>query len=140
MFDLARIEYGRIDYGMLNGRPQLWEINTNPTIWRGPGPALDESRLDAYKQMLSPGYDRFYDDFSAAWHGLDDDRDRTEHIELNAPAPLRRAIARDAARRRRLVRRQERLDAVVRHPWVSPAARAIKRVLTAIEARRLRSS
>ena len=32
IFDLARIEYGRIDYALLDGRPQVWEINTNPMI------------------------------------------------------------------------------------------------------------
>lgn len=32
IFELAGIEYGRIDYGILNGRPQVWEINTNPTV------------------------------------------------------------------------------------------------------------
>ena len=30
MFDLAKIQYGRIDYSMLGDRPQVWEINTNP--------------------------------------------------------------------------------------------------------------
>lgn len=29
---IARIEYGRIDYSMLNNVPQVWEINTNPII------------------------------------------------------------------------------------------------------------
>lgn len=29
---LARIEYGKIDYGVLDGKPQVWEIATNPTI------------------------------------------------------------------------------------------------------------
>jgi hypothetical protein len=32
IFDLARIEYGRIDYGYANGRLQVFEINANPTI------------------------------------------------------------------------------------------------------------
>lgn len=31
-FELARIEYGRIDYAMLGDRPQVWEINDNPTF------------------------------------------------------------------------------------------------------------
>ncbi|MEI9988362.1 MAG: hypothetical protein WDN69_37845 [Aliidongia sp.] len=31
-FDLARIEYGRADFGLIGGRVQLYEINTNPTI------------------------------------------------------------------------------------------------------------
>jgi hypothetical protein len=32
IFDLAHIDYGRIDYGVLNGRVVTWEINTNPTL------------------------------------------------------------------------------------------------------------
>jgi hypothetical protein len=31
-FRLANIQYGRIDYGVRNGVPQVWEINTNPMI------------------------------------------------------------------------------------------------------------
>jgi hypothetical protein len=31
-FDLANVEYGRIDYSFLDGRIQVWEINTNPMI------------------------------------------------------------------------------------------------------------
>jgi hypothetical protein len=29
---MARIEYGKIDYAMLDGTPQVWEIATNPSI------------------------------------------------------------------------------------------------------------
>lgn len=32
IFSAARIDYGRIDYALLDGRIQVWEINTNPTI------------------------------------------------------------------------------------------------------------
>lgn len=35
VFRLARIDYGRIDYGVVDGRPQVFEINTNPTILPG---------------------------------------------------------------------------------------------------------
>lgn len=31
-FESAGIEYGRIDYGVLDGRVRVWEINTNPTV------------------------------------------------------------------------------------------------------------
>ena len=33
-FDLARIEYGRADYGVVDGRVEIWEINTNPYVIR----------------------------------------------------------------------------------------------------------
>lgn len=32
IFQLANIEYGRIDYGLLEGEIQVWEINTNPIL------------------------------------------------------------------------------------------------------------
>jgi hypothetical protein len=32
IFELAQVDYGRIDYGLRNGRIQVWEINTNPMI------------------------------------------------------------------------------------------------------------
>jgi hypothetical protein len=31
-FEIAQIEYGRLDYGLLKGEPQIYEINTNPTV------------------------------------------------------------------------------------------------------------
>ncbi|HUG28683.1 MAG TPA: hypothetical protein VMK53_10350, partial [Gemmatimonadales bacterium] len=35
-FELSRIDFGRIDYGVFDGQPQAWEINMNPTIGRQP--------------------------------------------------------------------------------------------------------
>ena len=32
VFRLANIEFGQIDYALLNGRIQVWEINTNPHL------------------------------------------------------------------------------------------------------------
>jgi len=34
IFGLAGIDYGRVDYGVKDGRIQVWEINTNPMIVR----------------------------------------------------------------------------------------------------------
>lgn len=32
IFDLAGYDFGRIDYAMCDGRPVVWEINSNPTL------------------------------------------------------------------------------------------------------------
>jgi hypothetical protein len=32
VFELAGIEYGRVDFGILGGRPQIYEINSNPDL------------------------------------------------------------------------------------------------------------
>ncbi len=39
IFCTAGIQYGRIDFSLLNGRPQVWEINTNPELF-APGQYL----------------------------------------------------------------------------------------------------
>lgn len=31
-FDLANVEYGRVDFGLVGGRPEIYEINTNPCM------------------------------------------------------------------------------------------------------------
>ena len=33
-FHVAHIEYGRVDFGLVDGQPQIYEINTNPTVRR----------------------------------------------------------------------------------------------------------
>lgn len=47
VFQIAGIEYGRADFGIVAGRPQFYEINTNPVIGQGglghPVPVRDES-------------------------------------------------------------------------------------------------
>ena len=50
----ARIAYGRIDYGLLEGRVQVWEINTNPMITHeaaDAGPTRD-GVVTAFSQKL----------------------------------------------------------------------------------------
>jgi hypothetical protein len=37
VFRLARIEYGRVNYGLRDGRVQVWEINTNPVVTQRAG-------------------------------------------------------------------------------------------------------
>lgn len=44
LFDRARIEYGRADYGLRGGRIQLWEINTNPMLVSRGGAAIPDRR------------------------------------------------------------------------------------------------
>lgn len=46
VFDVAGVDYGRIDYGVTASGPQVWEINLNPSLTRGPGPAPPPMRLE----------------------------------------------------------------------------------------------
>jgi hypothetical protein len=46
-FDLARIEYGRADFSLVDGKVQLYEINTNPHI----GEMIDHPSADRVESM-----------------------------------------------------------------------------------------
>lgn len=59
IFALARIEYGRVDYCVVDGRVQAFEINTNPTVIQGGAGALADLSLyvrlhdDALMRLLA---------------------------------------------------------------------------------------
>jgi hypothetical protein len=63
-FDLAGIDYGRADFGLVDGRVQVYEINPTPFVellGDGPSPLRSESNrlsnahyLDALRQLDSP--------------------------------------------------------------------------------------
>ncbi len=59
---LANIGYGRIDYAIHAGRPQIWEINTTPSIIGLPGP--DDA-------VRGPAHERFLAAFSSALDAAD---------------------------------------------------------------------
>ena len=66
IFELAQIEYGRIDYSIKDGRVQTWEINLNPTIGRGLRPPSRKlaPELDAIRDHVRAC---FYQGFESGW-------------------------------------------------------------------------
>ena len=53
-FELAGVDYGRIDFGFVGGRPQVYEINTNPSLLppatTHPFPIRVKSGEEVYRQ------------------------------------------------------------------------------------------
>ena len=73
IFDVAGVEYGRIDYAMREGRVETWEINLNPTIRRGRRP--DFKRIpEALDRIKDVARQHFLGRFEAAVRGLDTGR------------------------------------------------------------------
>jgi len=66
IFELARVDYGQIDYSVKDGRIHTWEVNLNPTIGRsvddsgGPGPVELHPLRTATRE-------HFFDRFREAW-------------------------------------------------------------------------
>lgn len=47
-FDIGGIDYGRADYGLVGGVPQIWEINTNPVV---PASRLEKAKPTRQEAM-----------------------------------------------------------------------------------------
>jgi Flp pilus assembly protein TadD len=66
VFDFANIEYGRMDFGFVEGRACVYEINTNPTIF-GPGEHSIPQRVESSRLRWSR--------FLEALHAIDTEED-----------------------------------------------------------------
>jgi hypothetical protein len=125
VFALAGVQYGRIDYGVLDGRPQLWEINTNPTIGRVGPPRQRTPEAQAYRDRIAPGRALFYERFLEAWNAIDVSADTACCVAPEPPAALlERLRSQDRVRRRARTRR-----AMFERFAHLPGARALRRIV-----------
>lgn len=126
IFALARIDYGRIDYGMLKGRPQVWEINTNPAlgcslpIAHHRHRSADAGELDALKAIF---HERFADALTKVAGKGDNDP-----LPLRLDDEIRGSLRIDAHHARRHDRLASWVTRVVESPWVQTAKPWLKRI------------
>jgi hypothetical protein len=78
-FDLAHLEYGRCDYAVVNGRVQIWEINSNPIVMRAP---------EEYRPAEMPNQEYFAPKMLTALRSIDLPADR----QLRIPIRFDRAL------------------------------------------------
>ncbi len=76
VFALAGVEYGRVDYGVVDGRVQVFEINTNPYIAPSPLGGARRAHL----------YEHFSRAFLSALAALDGPVDGAARLKVRPPA------------------------------------------------------
>nr|AHZ45571.1 hypothetical protein [uncultured bacterium] len=116
VFDLAHIEYGRIDYGMYRGEPQVWEINMNPTIGRN---AARPTRPDAdrHRHLQEPGRAVSHQQMLEAFRRIDASTPSRE-LDIVIDPALRARLDVEAAQASRQSRAAAVTDRVARHPRI----------------------
>lgn len=55
VFDIAGVEYGRADFGVVDGKPQIYEINTNPNM-KLTDPAAADRRRNESTELFRVNY------------------------------------------------------------------------------------
>lgn len=89
IFRIANVEYGRVDYGLLDGAVQVWEININPGYSAGPASDYPPSRREMHQHVA--------DDLTRAFEAVDTDSVGTRvPITLRLDSALQRSDLGDA--------------------------------------------
>ena len=123
VFTIAGADYGRIDYGVLNGRPQAWEVNLNPTVGRNPAkrPRDLPAEVAGIRDRAREG---FHERLRAAFAALDQPHDG-ETVAVGLDPHLLQAIAAETARARRRRSVIGALQRLYEHPWVGRPFRTV---------------
>jgi hypothetical protein len=126
-FAVAKIRYGRIDYGVRDGAPQVWEINTNPTIVRRAG--NPRTMPPDQWALLEPARERFLERFGAALAAIDSDVDPARTVRIAVSRHELRRLAAERRLRQRLRARRTALARLATGPlWLARCLRATRGV------------
>jgi hypothetical protein len=132
VFRMANIDYGRMDYAVVDGKIQVWEINLNPTLARGRStnkpPAAQAMRDDR-----APASRRFDQRFAAAAARIQPPESAHGSALFTPPTTLLDRVAEERwereRTRRRLGRRQVLYNALRRFTPM-PVVQGISRQAT----------
>jgi len=122
-FELADVEYGRIDYGIRGNTLQIWEINLNPSVGPGPGqpPADYPSPII---DLLQEGRRIYNSKLAAAFVALDPER-RQDRARIRLDPVLTARMQVELARGRRRAGVMGFLGRVYHHPAIGWPFRAL---------------
>lgn len=137
-FRLAGVDYGRIDYGFMNGEPQVWEINTNPVVILTP---------DHYSEIHMPVKRTFAAAIAPAFVAADSVAGSGRMVPITPDPELLRRFDDELRRYRRFKARRRFMHKAVRlrvvkelrkviRPLISPVAPLLARISRSRAARR----
>ena len=103
VFEIARIRYGRIDYGIRDGRLQTWEINTAPVLTADRNQHVTAEALRR-RSLKRAGAEHSHEALRGAFAKIDPGELPGAEIEAEFPQRL----LEEARRQRRNLQRVER--------------------------------
>ena len=128
VFELAGIEYGRVDYGVAGGVPQVWEINLNATLGRAEGQSRHAGLPPALKALRDSGRDIFHAQLRAAFLELDLHQ-APSRVDVQVDADLRARLHHEAEQRARRQRVTGFLERLYDNPLVGRPVRKLYALL-----------
>lgn len=129
VFETARIEYGRLDYGVRKGRPQAWEINLTPVIVGNPGRGPDTVFRQELRRLTMPAKQIALAGLRAAFLSIDREASGGSGIQLDFPPDLERAAAAERSAIEARQRRRKQIDVLAAAPALRTVGSVLRRVI-----------
>jgi hypothetical protein len=128
VFELAGIEYGRVDYGVADGVPQVWEINLNATLGRAEGQSRHTNLAPELKALRDSARDIFHTRLRAAFLELDV-YPSTGTVNVSVDEGLQARLRRDTEQRERRQRVTAWLNRLYDNPLLNRPVRKLYALL-----------
>ncbi|HVO99187.1 MAG TPA: hypothetical protein VMT15_14025 [Bryobacteraceae bacterium] len=129
VFEMAHIEYGRLDYGIRGGRPQAWEINFTPVLAGNPNrprPTPDEERLNL---LMRPAKEHAHAAIREAFERIDPGPIPAGDVRVEFPPALEEEATRARSSVDSMKRRRTWIDRMAAAPGVRAVGPLLRRAL-----------
>ena len=123
VFAVGGVDYGRVDYGVLDGTPQVWEINLNPTIGRVTGWQGNFALPAAINTLREHHREAFHARLRAAFVALD--TGETQAVSVGIGESLLKRVRAESAAIQRRARFLGGVSELSGHPQLGLAIRAV---------------
>ncbi len=125
VFALAGITYGRADFSVLDGRLQIWEINTAPSLGLAPDARAATPERARFRELTRPNRRLFFDGFDKELGGVERRCPEGPPVPCPLPPSLLAEWREEVRRHERLLRRRSRIGRVTDHPVLGELTRSV---------------
>jgi hypothetical protein len=128
VFEMAHIEYGRLDYGVRDGRPQAWEINLTPFLGADPNRPAGPEKQRARAMARIPR-EHAHAALREAFFRLDPGPIPGEDVSAEFPPGLEEEARRERSGLEAIQRRQQWISKVTAIPGIRSVRPWVQRTL-----------
>ena len=127
VFELARIDYGRLDYGVRGGCPQAWEINFTPVLAGNPVRKAESPEQQRIRNLMQPAKDYAHAALRSAFWAIDPGPMAGSEIQFEIPGDLEQQARRERRKIDSLKRRQRQIDRIAAAPVMRAVGPLLRR-------------
>jgi hypothetical protein len=127
VFEMAHIEYGRLDYGLRGGRPQAWEINLTPVLAGNPDRPAETPEKQRIRKLMLPAKDHAHAAIRDAFQRIDPGPFPGDDIRVEFPVGLEEEARRERRAIQSLERRQQRIARIAAAPGMRVVGPMLRR-------------